>query len=188
MSLDDRLSFGDSSLEGLPPEGEPEGASGGGRPNRAFIFIAIAMGGLILLGILALVGALVFVVPRQREQQAAAVTQTIQAMTQVAAAWTPTFTPAPTEPPPTWTPTTQPTWTPIPTATATRVLGNDEDAPSATATPTSSALADWGAPATGPGTKPGVTTPAAGLGSFGMGAIAVGLAGLVIVMRKLRSG
>jgi type II secretory pathway pseudopilin PulG len=189
MSLDDRLSFGDSSLEGLPPEGEPEGAPGGGRPNRAFIFIAVAMGGLILLGILALVGALVFVVPRQREQQAAAVTQTIQAMTQVAAAWTSTATTAPTQQLPTWTPTTRPTWTAIPTATATRVVGGEGETPVATVTPTKSALTDWGAPASGgTGTKPGATTPAAGLGGFGMAAIAVGLMGLVIVVRKLRSG
>jgi type II secretory pathway pseudopilin PulG len=146
------------------------------------------MGGLIVLGILALVGVLLFWVPRQRAQQEAAVTQTIQAMTQVAAAWTPTFTAVPTQPLPTWTPTTRPTWTAIPTATATRVLG--EATPAATATPTSSALADWGAPLNGgeTGTKPGATTPPTGLGTFGMGAIAVGLAGLVIVMRKLRSG
>ena len=188
MSLDDRLSFGDSSLEGLPPEGEPEGDSGGRRPSRAFIFIAIAMGGLILLGILALVAALVFVVPRQREQQAAAVTQTIEAMTQVAAAWTPTFTPAPTQQLPTWTPTTRPTWTAIPTATATRVLGDNGETAVPTVTPTKSALADWGAPAGETGTKPGATTPAAGLGGFGMAAIAVGLMGLVIAVRKLRSG
>ena len=189
MSLDDRLSFGDSSLEGLPPEGEPEGEPGRRRPNRAFIFLIIAVSGLILLGILAVAYAWLFWVPQQRAQQEAAVTQTIQAMTQVAAAWTATFTPVPTQPLPTWTPTTRPTWTAIPTATATRVLGEGAGTPSATATATSSALAGWGAPADGgTGTKPGVTTPAAGLGGFGMGAIAVGLAGLVIVIRKLRSG
>ena len=48
MSLDDRLSFGDSTLGDLPPETPPE-ESGGGRPNRAFVFIAIAMAGLILI-------------------------------------------------------------------------------------------------------------------------------------------
>ena len=73
MSLDDRLSFGDSNLGGLPPEAEPEPEpSGGGRPNRAFIFIAVAMGGLILLGVLALLGALTFVVPQQKARQATA--------------------------------------------------------------------------------------------------------------------
>jgi type II secretory pathway pseudopilin PulG len=186
MSLDDRLSFGDSSLEGLPPEGEPEG-NGGGRPNRVFLFIAIAMGGLIVLGVLALIGALVFYVPQQRQQQAAAVTQTVQAMTQVAAAWTPTFTPVPTQQLPTWTPTTRPTWTPIPTATATRVVSGTGETPEPTVTPTQSALAGWGAPSSGTGTKPGATTPPTGIGGFGMGAIAAGLTGLVFALRKLRS-
>ena len=119
MSLDDRLSFGDSSSGSLPPE--PEEAPRG-RPNRAFIIIAVAMGGLILLGVLALVGALVFWVPRQQQQQAAYVTETVDAMTQVAASWTPTYTPPPTSPLPTWTPTSPPTWTPIPSPTATRVV------------------------------------------------------------------
>jgi type II secretory pathway pseudopilin PulG len=178
MSLDDRLSFGDSTLGDLPPETQPEPESGGGRPNRAFIFIAVAMGGLILLGILALVGALTFVVPRQKAQQAAAVTQTIQAATQQAAAWTPTFTPSPTAALPTWTPMA-PTWTPIPTATATRVVQSSGPTPTNTPTPTRAAASDWGASSQ--------TTPTAGLGGFGMGAIAVGLTGLVFAMRKLRS-
>ena len=43
MSLDDRLSFPDSSLGGLPPEEGQEEAPSGRRPNRAFVFIAIAM-------------------------------------------------------------------------------------------------------------------------------------------------
>ena len=182
MSLDDRLSFGDSTLGDLPPETPPEEA-GGGRPNRAFVFIAIAMAGLILIGILALVGALTFIVPRQREQQAAAVTQTIEAATLAAEAWTPTVTPSPTSQLPTWTPQA-PTWTPIPSATATRVVKTDGDAtPTNTATPTRSAAADWGA-----GSAPSTTTPSAGLGGFGAGAIAVGLAGLLFAVRKLRSG
>jgi hypothetical protein len=191
MSLDDRLSFGDSNLEGLPPEGEPEGNQGGGGPNRVFLFIAIAMGGLIVLGVLALVFALMVVVPRQREQQAAAVTQTVQVMTQVAVAWTATFTPVPTQALPTWTATTRPTWTPIPTATATRVVAGDSESesedvePVLTATP--NALSDWGAPANEVSTKPGATTPPTGIGGLGMGAIAVGLSGLVFAIRKLRS-
>jgi hypothetical protein len=189
MSLDDRLSFGDSTLEGLPPEGEPEGNQGGGGPNRVFLFIAIAMGALIVLGVLALVFALTVIVPRQREQQAAAVTQTVQVMTQVAAAWTATFTPAPTQALPTWTPTARPTWTPIPTATATRVLSGDTEGgfEELVLTPTSSALTDWGAPASEFSTKPGATTPPTGIGGVGMGAIAAGLSGLVFAIRKLRS-
>jgi type II secretory pathway pseudopilin PulG len=178
MSLDDRLSFGDSSSDSLPPE--PEEAPRG-RPNRAFIIIAIAMGGLIVLGALALVLALRFWVPNQRAQQMAYVTQTIEAMTQEAASWTPTYTPPPTSALPTWTPTLPATATLEPTPTATRVVQGGEDTPTRTPTPTRPTSAEWGA------TTPG-TTPATGLGSFGMAAIAVGLAGLVFAVRKLRSG
>jgi type II secretory pathway pseudopilin PulG len=181
MSLDDRLSFGDSTLGGLPPETQPEPESGGGKPNRAFIFIAVAMGGLILLGILALVGALTFVLPRQRAEQAAAVTKTIEAATQVAAAWTPTFTPAPTAQLPTWTPA-PPTWTPIPKATATRVVQENGPTPTSSPTPTKSVAADWGAAPPSSTT----TTPAAGLGGLGTAAIAVGLTGLLFAVRRLR--
>jgi type II secretory pathway pseudopilin PulG len=182
MSLDDRLSFGDSTLGGVPPEVEPEpaGDGGAGRPNRAFIFIAIAMGGLILLGVLALVGALTFVVPQQKARQAATITAQVVGLTQQAAAFTPTPSPMPTEALPTWTVTSLPTWTPIPTATATRVVQNNGPTPTNTATPTRSAATDWGAPTT--------TTPPAGLGGLGTAAIAVGLAGLVFAIRKLRSG
>lgn len=187
MSLDDRLSFGDdSTLGGLPSEPPPEPESGGGRSNRAFIFIAVAMGGLILLGILALVGALTFFVPRQRQQQELAVTQTIEAATQIAAAWTPTSMPSPTMPLATWTATALPTWTPIPTATATRVVRDNGPTPTSTPTPTRATSEDWGSPGTGPST-PGGTTPSAGLGVFGIAAIGVGLAGLVFAVRKVRS-
>jgi len=176
MSLDDRLSFGEGPL-GEPPEGEPEPEEGG-RPNRAFIFIAVAMGGLILLGILALVAALVFWVPQQRRLQVARVTETIDALTSEAAAWTPTFTPSPTTAAATWTPTVPPTWTPIPTATATRVVSEDattQPTAAPTATPVST---DWGS----------TTTPPTGLGAFGVTAIAVGLVGLMFASRKLRAG
>ena len=177
MGMDDRLSFPEGPLGGLPPEIEPEEEpKEERRSNRAFIFIAIAMGGLILLGVLALIGALTFVVPRQRAQREAAVTETISAATMQAAAWTPTFTPSPTTALPTWTPTSPPTWTPIPTATSTRVLSEETTEKQATATPTKAASSDWGA-----------TTPAAGLGGFGTAAVAVGLAGLVFAARKLRA-
>jgi type II secretory pathway pseudopilin PulG len=181
MSLDDRLSFGDSTLGGVPPEVEPEPEGGGERPNRAFLFIAIAMGGLILLGALALVAALVFVAPQQKARQEAAVAAQVAEMTRQAAAFTPTPSPSPTAALPTWTVTTLPTWTPIPTATATRVVQNNGPTPTNTATPTRSAAADWGSSTT-------TTTPPAGLGGLGTAAIAVGLAGLLFAIRKLRSG
>jgi len=176
VNIEDRLSFGEGPL-GTPeiePEEPPEE---GKKPNRAFIFIAIAMGGLILLGVLALVGALAFWLPQQRAEQSARVTRTVVAMTQQAAAWTPTFTPPPTMAPATATPTPLPTWTPEPTPTFTRVVSQDKLTKVPTATPTKSKLDEWG----------GDTTPSAGLSGFGMAAIAVGLAGLIFAVRKLRS-
>ena len=172
MSLDDRLSVGGGPLGGLPPEPEPEERA---KPNRAFIFIAIAMGGLILLGILALVGALTIWVPQQKARQVAQVTQTVAAMTIEAASWTPT--PAPTNTPllPTWTPTTQPTQTAVPTPTNTRVVSDKTPEGKPIATPTKPASAQWGA-----------STPSAGLGGLGIAAIAVGLAGLAFAARRLR--
>jgi carbohydrate-binding DOMON domain-containing protein len=178
VSIEDRLTFGEGPLGGTPPEMEPEEPEDGGKPNRAFIFIAIAMGGLIVLGVLALVGALAFWLPRQKEARIASVTQTVVAMTQVAAAWTPTSMPSPTVVLSTPTVTPLPTWTVEPTATATRVVTEDKLTTQPTSTPTRSAAADW---------TTGGTTPTAGLGGFGMAAIAVGLAGLVAAVRKLRS-
>jgi carbohydrate-binding DOMON domain-containing protein len=177
MSSDDRdrLSFGEGPLGGPFPEPEPEEEEVRARPNRAFVFLAIAMGGLILLGILALIAALTFWLPAQKEARIAEVTQTVAAMTREAAAWTPTFTPSPTPVPPTSTVTPRPTETLVPTPTATRVVS---DGPPAQATPTSTrpTSADWDS-----------TTPPAGLGGFGTAAIAVGLAGLIFAVRKLRT-
>lgn len=178
MSIDDRLSFGEGPLGGASPESQPEQPEPGKRPNRAFIFLAIAMGGLILLGILALVGALGFWLPRQKATQIARVTQTVAAMTMQAAAWTPTVTPSPTFAPATWTPTPLPTWTVIATATATRVVKAEEPTAKPTATATKSKSSEWGS---------GGQTPSAGLGGLGTAAIAAGLAGLVFAVRKLRT-
>jgi len=141
--------------------------------NRAFVYIAAAMAGLVLLGILALVAALTTWLPGQRARQMAAVTSTVSALTREAVAWTPTPAPTSTPLPPTATPTLEPSQTPVPTPTSTRVVGADHAAiQPATSTP---ALAQ----------VPG-TTPAAGLGVGGMVATATGLLGLLLVARKLR--
>ena len=174
LDLDDRLSFGEGPL-GEPVPEEEEEAPTGGRSNRAFIFLAIAMGGLILLGILALVGAMAFIVPRQKSQRATAIAETVAAATMQAAAWTPTFTPSPTTLP-TWTPTVPPTWTPIPSPTATRVVNQTPTPLQATPTPTRSTIDEWGG-----------QTPSTGLGGLGIVAVAAGLAGLVFAVRKIRT-
>lgn len=179
MSLDDRLSFGEGPLGGPPPEVEPEEEQPqqeSPKSNRAFVFIAIAMGGLILLGVLALVGSMVFIVPARRQASIAAVTQTVAAATAQAESWTPTPMPTATPMLPTFTPTLPPTETPLPTATATRVVRDpNASTSSATATPTASSYSEWGS-----------TTPQAGLGGLGIASIAVGLTGIVFAARKLR--
>jgi len=175
MSLEDRLSFGEGPLGGPPPEPE-EQPEGKGKANRAFVFIAIAMGGLILLGVLALIGALTMIVPQRRAQQAAAVTQTIVAATMEAQSWTPTPTEVPPTLLPTYTAAPPSTNTPVPTPPDTRVVpdvGDESTTPMPTAT--RAASAEWGA-----------ETPSAGLGGLGGVAIAVGLAGLVFAVRRLR--
>jgi|GEM_PF-5359703 len=179
MGLDDRLSFGGGPLGGLPLESEPpqETPQEPKKRNLAAIFLIVAMAGLVLLGILALVAAFVWVVPAQRQRVAMQATQTIEAATAIAQAWTATPEPTATRQLPTWTPTLPPTFTPIPTATATRVVplegsGQATPQPTATRRPTS---ADWGA-----------STPQAGLGGLGITAIAVGLSGLLIAARRMR--
>jgi hypothetical protein len=182
-SDDDRLTFGEGPLGGpLEPEEEPT-PEPRARPNRAFVFIAVAMGGLILLGILALIAAWQIWLPARREQQLARITNTVVAKTMEAAAWTPTVTLTPTALPPTATVTPPPTETPVPTPTSTKVVSSDGDASLATLEPTDAA-ATRAAAGTGSAAS---TTPAAGLGGLGTAAIAVGLAGLVLAVRKIRT-
>ncbi len=181
MSLDDRLSFGGGPLGGLPPEDQPEEEAvepQEGKSNKAFIFIAIAMGGLILLGVLALIGSLVFIVPKRKQASLAAVTETIAAATLEAQAWTPTPQPTATTVAqlPTWTPTMLPTTAPEPTATNTRVVQDQgSTAGTAKATATRPASTEWGS-----------STPQTGLGGLGIASIAVGLTGIIFAARKLR--
>jgi hypothetical protein len=173
-SDDDRLIFGEGPLGG-PFEPEPEEeAAAQARSNRAFVFIAIAMAGLILLGVLALIAAWRIWLPARRAEQVAMVTNTAVAMTMEAAAWTPTVTPTPTALPPTVTATLRPTETPVPTATSTRVVSPDKTISPGTPPATRVPSAEVG------------TTPAAGLGGLGTAAIAVGLAGLILAVRKIR--
>jgi hypothetical protein len=174
-SDDDRLSFGEGPLGGpLEPEYD-QGDTTRARPNRAFVFIAIAMAGLILLGVLALIAAWRLWLPARRAAQVAMATNTAVAITMEAAAWTPTFTPSPTALPPTVTATVRPTETPAPTPTFTRVVSTDKE--QATVQPTTAPTR----------AAPPETTPAAGLGGLGTAAIAVGLAGLLLAVRKIRT-
>ena len=151
----------------------PQAAHALPRRNRAFVYISVAMAGLVLLGILALVAALTLWLPAQRERQVAAVTSTVSAMTRVAAQWTVTPASTSTPVPPTATPTQAPTQTPQPTATSTRVVTQEQlEASQAAKTPT-------------PVPLPG-TTPAAGMGVGGIAATAAGLVVLLFFVRILR--
>jgi hypothetical protein len=165
-----RLTFGEGPLAS-PLDADANG-SAPPRRNRTFVYIAVAMAGLVLLGILALVAATTYWLPEQRARQMAAVTSTVSALTREAAAWTATPAPTSTPMPPTSTPVTEPTQTPVPTATSTRVVGGDPSESQRTPTPT---------PVQFPG-----STPEAGLGVGGMTATAAGLIGLLFVARKLR--
>jgi hypothetical protein len=176
MSTDeeDRLTFGEGPLGGPPPDADADAGTRSPR-RRAFIYLAVALGGLVLLGILALVAAVTLWLPAQREAQVAAVTNTVQALTREAAAWTATPAPTATPVPATPTPTEMPTQPPAPTPTSTKVVGADSTSqasptPVLTATPV----------------ERDDTIPPAGLGGAGMAAIAVGLTGLLFVARKLR--
>ncbi len=104
-------------FEPLGEETSPEGGQPGG--NRTFIILIVAMGGFMLLSLIAIALYVMVVRPRQvaaRQTQVAQInaqnTQVVAALTQtaVAAAWTPT--PSPTVPP---TSTPVPTSTPSPT-------------------------------------------------------------------------
>jgi type II secretory pathway pseudopilin PulG len=173
--MEDRLTFGEGPLGWSPDAQDPDADVDAPprRSSRAFVYVAVAMAGLVVLGLLALVAALTVWLPAQRGQQMAAVTSTVAALTRQALVWTATPAPTVTPQPPTATPTLQATNTPVPTATSTRVVGRDPSpSQQATRTPT---------PVQFPG-----TTPAAGLGIGGMAATAVGMTGLLLVARKLR--
>lgn len=138
--------------------------------NRKFIIAAAALGGLVVVSIIALALYTFFISPRQ-EQQAADATETSIALTSIALAQIPTSTdtprpsstPFPTEPPPS-TPTLEPA-TETPTAEATRGL---------ILTPTPSGLPDAGF--------------ADNVGLPGLLIVALALVGIVIITRRFRLG
>jgi hypothetical protein len=181
MSADDqdRLTFGEGPLGGPldDPDADADLADAPKKRNRAFVYVAVAMAGLVLLGGLALVAALTLWLPAQREAQMVAATNTAQAIARIEAAYTATPAPTATPVPPTSTPRPTATPQPEPTPTSTLVVKSGS-ADLATNTPTS-AVTEAGGGGSG-------TTPAAGLGTAGLAAIAVGLTGLLVAARKLR--
>ena len=150
------------------------------RPNRTFIILVAALGGILALGICAfVVWALIgnrWVQDRIQTQNqtiqttntavAVAVAETATADAQPAA----TLTPAPTDTP-TLTPTRTPTPVPPP-ATSSPTPATAE--PTATRRPTATLTTGSGSP------------PETGIGALGASVLAVGLLFLLVVVRRLR--
>ncbi len=150
------------------------------RANRPFVIMMFGLGGLLVLGIIAIVLMLVLGNDGDTGEGIAQATATPPSLLPA------TDTPAPS-------PTSAATEPPRPTAT--RVLGTDTPAPDA-ATPTEavatppaaepSATANPPASAATPTPVPDEQTPQTGLGWGWIVAIGLGLAGVVLVARRLR--
>lgn len=139
--------------------------------NRRFIIAAAALGGLVVVSLIALALYTFFISPRQEEQQAMNATQTSAAQTSIAQAQIPTSTDTPL---PTFTPTaTQP-----PTSTPTLSPATATVTPQPTSglilTPTPSGL-----PTAGFADEVGLT---------GLIFVALALLGIVIISRRVRLG
>ncbi len=150
------------------------------RPNRTFIILVAAMGGILALGICAfVVWALVgnrWIQDRiQAQNQAIQATNTAVAVAVAETATadaqpTATLTPAPTDTP-TLTPTRTPTPKP-PHATSSPTPATAE--PTATRRPTATSTTGSASP------------PETGIGALGASVLAVGLLFLLVVVRRLR--
>ncbi|MFQ5576381.1 MAG: hypothetical protein ACE5G8_05260 [Anaerolineae bacterium] len=159
---------------------QPDDSEVGGG-NRVFVILAVGLAGLIVLGLVAIGGVLIL--RNIRNQQAIAQvtpppTPTLSVTEEVPTA-TATHTPIP--PLPTEVPSATPTNTPVvlPTNTPTQ----DEAATATAEAP----------PPTNTNTPVPVGTPAGGgevpdtgVGGFGLALVAVGLAGVLAVSRRLR--
>ncbi len=147
--------------------------------NRSFVILVAVLGGLLVLGIGAFVAWALLIAPRIRqdvESQNEAIFATNTAIAIAAAATetaavtpTPTDTPVPTDtPPPTATPTSRPT---------TNTPESETPGPTATlslATPETN------------GEENAAAVPDTGIGLMGGVALAIGLAFILILVRRLR--
>lgn len=147
--------------------------------NRSFVILVAVLGGLLVLGIGAFVAWALLIAPRIRqdvESQNEAIFATNTAIAIAAAATetaavtpTPTDTPVPTDtPPPTATPTSRPT----------------TDTPESE-TPDPTATLSLATPETN-GEENAAAVPDTGIGLLGGAALAIGLAFILILVRRLR--
>jgi hypothetical protein len=161
-------------------EQELEDEEGAGQ-NRLFVTLAIALIGLLVLGLLG-VGA-VFIIRQNMSQQAVAVQPSPTLLIRLPNP-TATFTRTPAQP--TNTPMPTPTNTPVLTAGSGQeaAIGGGAKKPGGEqpATPTPKAVAT----ATPAPAKPANTVPQTGLGGLEAVLIAVGLAAILFIARRLR--
>jgi hypothetical protein len=154
------------------------------RQSRLFVILAIALIGLLVLGLLGIGG--VFVI-RQNLQEQAARSRVVPTLSLSLPEPSPTFTPI--KPVPTNTPAPTPTNTPVvasnnnPAAEQAAVgNGNSGGQPAQDVTlPKPGTRTPGGAPAATPG-----AVPQTGLGALEAVLIAVGLIGVLVVARRLR--
>jgi hypothetical protein len=176
--------------------------------NRLFIYLVAGFGAVLLLGVCAFIAWAVIVYPSIRDTTAKnlSVEQTAAAMAAGATGTPAEATARPDQGAATETPT--PTWTPEPvstrepaptqeeqptlTATPAEVAGGATEEPTATLQPTPTRRSTVTPPAEGTvestETAPVSDTevPGTGVGTYGIGALAVGLLLLLFVVRRLR--
>jgi cytoskeletal protein RodZ len=184
-----------------PMVGEPE--EGEESSNRMFIILAVAMGGLFVLGLCLIAGYVLFI---QRPQQArvqtaatAAAAQNATTIAQMTAGPSPTDTPTET-PVPTNTPeatatntpvvvlTATPTETPLPTVPVTpgKATATATKTKAPTNTPKSTVSGSSSGSSEVTPTAESGSTPATGIGGFGLVAVAGVLVIALFAARRLR--
>lgn len=169
----------------MMPEELEEEEEEGGHQNRLFVILAVALIGLLVLGLVGIGG--VFIVRQNMREQAAA-------------AWpTPTLLVRLPNPSATFTPTSLPTNTPAPTPTNTPVVAQgsgmgqeaasrkEGDSQAATAEPTEARPTPTRTPVAGAAPTGATMVPETGIGGMAAALIGVGLAGVFFVARRLRA-
>lgn len=139
--------------------------------NRRFIIAAAALGGLVVVSLIALALYTFFISPRQEQQQATNATQTSAAQTSMALAQIPTATDTPL---PTFTPTATLPPTSTPTLAPVTATVTPESTRGLILTPTPSGLPTAGF--------------AEDVGLTGLIFVALALLGIVIISRRVRLG
>jgi hypothetical protein len=157
--------------------------------SRLFVIIAVALAGLIFLGLVA-VGGLLLIRRTQNQQQLAQLTPApVTVIEEVIP--TATFTPTPIPVTPTESPTITPTNTPVVRTPSGEAAGSTEDGDGgqdgaaggagqgATATPTRTPAPAATTPANG-------QVPNTGFGGFEAGLVAIALVAVLFITRRLR--